>query len=166
MTTIEERLQRMEDIHSVQNLCSEIQMWMDDIKGRPDIVTEQSLANIFTEDCKLHFGDHGVIEGCGRATKEFWQDIAQNIAFSQHHMTTCKVDVKGSDAAAVFYCLVTASPQHFMIPTSVWAGETWRIGCRKNDRGKWHIHTIFHRTHYITSYAGPGWDKENMASEP
>lgn len=151
MPTLEERVQRLEDIEAIRRLKIRYAQ-LCDANYDPD-----GLAALFTEDAVFEGGALGNYNG-REAIRQFMAGVSKQLTFAVHFMIGHMIDVapSGTEATGSWYLLdaVTANGR------ADWIAVTYDDRYRKVD-GQWlfsHVKVNFaFWTHFDT-----GWVKDPM----
>ena len=152
MSTIEERLQRVEDIEAIRRLKLKYARRCDDHYD-PD-----GLAALFTEDAVWDAGDLGVFRG-REAIRGYWAASSERIPFAIHFITNHVVDVDDDGENATGTCYLWEAMT--MGEDAMWAAVVYTEGYRKVD-GEWFFATMELETAFLTPYE-LGWAKQRFA---
>jgi hypothetical protein len=100
--SLEERIQRIEDIEAIRELKMEYCRHCDN-NYDPD-----PIAALFTEDAIWDGGNFGRYEG-REAIRNFFRQVSGKLPFAMHYVTNSSIDVQGNQAIGRWYlhCPVT-----------------------------------------------------------
>lgn len=160
LATLEERVQRLEDVEAIQRLKIRYAQILDRCKSADDFKKfAGEYADLFTEDAVIDAGELGVVEG-KKAIADFFTRIPQTLTFFVHYMIGPVIDVapSGKEATGSWYLWEPAT----MNGRAVWLAITYDDRYRKVD-GSWKIAYSKLNWHFATPYES-GWVKERMIS--
>jgi ketosteroid isomerase-like protein len=152
MTTLEQRVQRLEDIEQITAVTMQLAQHFDNGYHADGVVS------LFTDDGVFDGGPFGRYEGVD-AVHSFFAGVSEQITFARHHLATRMIDLAPDSD--------TATGQWHMWGTHTIGGEamflanTWVIRYRKVD-GRWLIADQRLEWKFLTPY-GAGWVKVPMA---
>ena len=152
MPTLEQRVQRLEDLEQITAVTMQLARHFDN-GYHPD-----GVVSLFTDDGVFDGGPFGRYEGIA-AIREFFAGITEQITFAKHHLATHVID-QAADGR-------TATGQWYMWGTHTIGGEamflalTWDMHYRKLD-GRWLINAQRLDWQFLTPYDA-GWVKTPMA---
>ena len=150
MPTLEERLQRLEDIAAIRRLKHEYARTVD------RFATGDEYAALFTEDGLID-GDLGPVEG-REEIRKFFSAVPQTFSFFLHYMCGETIDIapSGTEATGHWYLWELGT----LRGEAVWIAITYDDEYRKVN-GVWRIsHQTFH-THFVTPY-NKGWVEQRL----
>lgn len=152
-STLEQRVQRLEDVEAIRGLTMQLARHFDDDYDADAIV------GLFTDEAFLDLADFGQYHGRDEI-HAFYSGISEQITFSKHHIATHTIDVdpSGSRATGVFYMLATIT----MGGTAMYLANTWNNRYQKLD-GRWLITNFGLEIQFLTPYDS-GWAKVPMAT--
>ena len=149
MPTVEERVQRLEDLAAIQRLLKEL------VRACDEPYDADRVAAVFTEEGVMELGPLGHYEG-REAIHTFIAGMSQRIPFTRHYQTGYLIEIDASGSAA------TGSWYGFETPTlegrAVFGAFTYRDEYRKVG-GRWLIARLTQTTHFLTPYES-GWVKQ------
>jgi len=154
MPTLEERVQRLEDIEAIRRLKIRYAA-LCDAQYDPD-----GLASLFTDDAVWDGGsDFGVHQG-KQAIHAFFAGVSKQITFALHFMIGHAIDIapSGDEASGTWYLLEPAT----MNGRAVWIAATYNDRYRKVG-GQWLFSHVKINLAFITPYE-TGWVKERVLS--
>ncbi len=127
MTSIEQRLQALEDIEAIRRLKVRYAELCD--SG----FDADQLVSLFTDDGVWDAGEFGHFTGHDEM-REYWRETARVTGFALHYMANHVIDVDpgGSEAAGRCYLLGTATREG----QAYWMAVRYRERYRKVD-GRW-----------------------------
>jgi hypothetical protein len=129
MTTLEERVQRLEDIEAIRALKARYCAACDNGHDPAEI------AEVFAADGIWESPTVGVFDGCEAIAAEF-QLAGLRVSQSQHAVTNPRIEVTGDTATGVWYIVAL-----FDRPTE--SGATWTLGRYHEEYvrldGRWFI---------------------------
>ena len=129
MTTLEERVQRLEDIEAIRALKARYCAACDNGHDPTEI------AEVFTPDGIWESPTAGAFEGCEAITAEF-EHAGLRISQSQHTVANPRIEVTGDTATGVWYIVAL-----FERPAE--PGATWTLGRYHEEYvrldGRWFI---------------------------
>lgn len=151
MASLEERVQRLEDIEAIRRLKIRYAQYCDanyDADG---------IAALFTEDGVWDGGDFGVYNG-REAIRAFFAGISKQITFALHYMIGHQIDIdpSGNEATGSWYLLEPAT----LNGRAVWIAATYNDRYRKVD-GRWLYSHLKLNVAFVTPYES-GWVKERV----
>lgn len=152
MSTIEARVQRLEDVEAIRRLKLRYARRCDDHYD-PD-----GLAALFTEDAVWDAGDLGVFRG-REAIRGYWAQSSERIPFAIHFITNHAVDVNDDGETATGTCYLWEPLT--IGEDAMWAAVVYTEGYRKVD-GEWFFATMELETAFLTPY-DQGWAKQRFA---
>ena len=152
MTTLEERVQRLEDIEAIRSMKMAYARYCDD-----DYRAEE-IAELFTQDGVWDGGVFGVYNGRD-AVRDFFANISKQITFALHYNVNHEVDIAPSGTEATGHVLFLGT--HTIDGRAMFLGITYDDRYRKID-GRWYFSVMKLNVHYVTPYES-GWVKEPMA---
>jgi hypothetical protein len=150
MATLEERIQRLEDIEAIKKLKARYAAVCDD-KYNPE-----EAIKLFTEDAVWDGGeDFGVHKGTD-AIKEFFADVSRNLTFAVHYFLqpNIKVNENGETASAKWYLWQAATTGD---GAAVWVSGLEHDKYRKIN-GQWLMSEMKLELFFMTPYED-GWHK-------
>ena len=154
MPTLEERVQRLEDIEGMRQLKIRY-AGLCDAHYDPD-----GLAALFTDDAVWDGGsDFGVHHGT-QAIRAFFAGVSQQITFALHYMIGHAIDIApaGHEASGTWDLFVPAT----MHGRAVWLAATYNDHYRK-VRGQWLFSQVQVTMAFMTPYE-TGWVQERVVS--
>ena len=140
--SLEERIQRLEDIEAIKYLKAEAEIYAD----RMD---EEAFCSLLTEDCALigvkqqHYGRDAI-----KNNVKFWP-------FAVHYASNPKIEVNGDTAKGEWYLFM---PHTNHENGAMWAGAYYEDEYVKVD-GEWKFKVIKLSPWFWSSYEN-GWAKE------
>jgi hypothetical protein len=151
MSSVEARLQRLEDIEEIRRLKLRYARRCDDHYD-PD-----GLAALFTEDAIWDAGELGVFTGRD-AIRAYWATSSERIPFAIHFISNHVVDIgpSGVDASGTAYLWepLTFGEQ------AMWSAVVYTEAYRKID-GQWFFARMELETAFLTPYE-QGWAKQRF----
>jgi ketosteroid isomerase-like protein len=150
MATLEERIQRLEDIEAIKNLKARYAAVCDDQYNPEEAI------KLFTEDAVWDGGeDFGVHKG-REAIKEFFAGVSENLIFAVHYFLQpiIKVNENGETASAKWYLWQAATMRD---GTAVWVSGLEHDKYRKIN-GQWLMSEMKLDLFFMTPYED-GWHK-------
>ena len=154
MPTLEERVQRLEDIEDIRRLKIRYAQFCD-TQYDPD-----GIASCFTDDAVWDGGsEFGVHQG-KQAIHAFFAGASKQITFALHYMIGHAIDIapSGNEASGTWYLFVPAT----MNGRAVWMAATYNDRFRKVD-GQWLFSQVKVNMAFITPYE-TGWVQERVVS--
>ena len=149
MTTLEERIQRLEDIEAIKQLKAEYCAYCDD-GYNPD-----AIAKLYTEDAVWDGGESlGRCDG-REAIREFFQGAPKMISFAIHNVLNPRIEVHGDTATGVWYLLqpMTTAPKN----EAVWLTAVYHDRYRKVG-GTWMFEHVEIEVRFMSPHE-EGWAK-------
>ena len=154
MPTLEERVQRLEDIEAIRRLKIRYAR-LCDAQYDPE-----GLAALFTDDAVWDGGsDFGVYQG-KQAIRAFFAGVSKQITFALHYMIGHAIDIapSGNEASGIWYLCVPAT----MSGRAVWLAATYDDRYRKVG-GQWLFSQVKVTVAFMTPYE-TGWVQERVVS--
>lgn len=151
MTTIEQRLQTIEDTEQIRRLKIFYCNRCDD-NYDPD-----GLAALFTEDGVWDGGPHGLARGRDEI-RALWQGIAENTSFAVHYITNHLIDLDPSGIEASGTCSLWEPIT--IDGTPLWASVIYTERYRKVD-GTWLFAEMKLDNKFCTPY-DQGWEQQRF----
>ena len=155
MTSLEDRVQLLEDIEEIRRLKIKYAQICD--TGYDGT----KLAALFTEDAVWDGGqEFGVVNG-KQEIKEMFNAMSNDLTFALHYMIghTIDVDPSGTSAKAHWYLWEPMTYQGRAILNAI----TYDDECKKVN-GEWLISRMALTFHFLTPYED-GWVKTRMVTE-
>lgn len=155
MATLEERVQRLEDIEEIRRLKIRYAQ-LCDANYDPE-----GLAALFTEDGVWDGGEFGVYKG-REAIRGFYAQISKKFTFALHYMTGHMIDLdpSGQEASGSWYLFLPATADG----RAVWLALTYSDRYRKVD-GRWLFSLVKLNLAFFTPFES-GWAKEPVLGRP
>lgn len=152
MTTLEQRVQRLEDLEQITAVTMQLARHFDN-GYHPD-----GAVSLFTDDGVFDGGPFGRYEGAD-AVRGFFAGVSEQITFARHHLATRAIDVApdGDTATGQWYMWGT----HTIGGEAMFLANTWDIRYRRLD-GRWLIAEQRLDWTFLTPYEA-GWVKVPMA---
>ena len=152
MATLEERVQRIEDIEDIRRMKMRYSSYCDE--GYPP----DKIADLFIEDGVWNGGEFGVFNG-RQAIHDGFAKIPEIISFAMHYCMNHEVDIasSGTEATGQVYFFGTHTINGRAMFLSLIYDETYR---KVNDR--WYFDVVNLKLNFVTPYES-GWVKEPMA---
>ena len=152
MPTLEERLQRLENIEEIRRLKIIYAQYCDN-NYQPG-----PLASLFTENAVWEMGPLGRFEG-RQAIHDFFAEVSKRFTFALHYMCGHVIDIapSGTEATGTWYIFEAATID----------GRAMFVAATYEDRyekvnGKWLFEHVKMNPAFMTPYES-GWVKERMA---
>jgi ketosteroid isomerase-like protein len=155
MPTLEERVQRLEDIEAIRRLKIRYAGLCDAQYDDPD-----GIASLFTDDAVWDGGnDFGVHHG-KQAIRAFFAGVSQQISFALHYMIGHAIDIapSGHEASGTCYLWMPAT----LNGRAVWLAATYDNRYRKVG-GQWLFSQVKVTVAFMTPYE-TGWVQERVVS--
>jgi hypothetical protein len=154
MPTLEERVQRLEDIEDIRRLKVRYAQFCD-AQYDPD-----GIASCFTDDAVWDGGSAFGVHHGKQAIRTFFAGVSQQITFALHYMIGHAIDIapSGHEASGTWYLFVPAT----MNGRAVWMAATYDDRFRKVG-GQWLFSQVKVNMAFITPYE-TGWVKERVVS--
>jgi len=154
MPTLEERIQRLEDIESIRRLKIRYAE-LCDAQYDPD-----GLASLFTDDAVYDGGSDFEVHQGKQAIRAFYAGLSTPITFALHYVIGHAIDIapSGHEASGTCYLLVPAT----MNGRAVWIAVTYNDRYRKVG-GQWLFSQVKLTMAFMTPYE-TGWVKERVVS--
>jgi ketosteroid isomerase-like protein len=155
MPTLEERVQRLEDIEDIRRLKIRYAELCDAHYDDPD-----GLAALFTDDAVWDGGsDFGVYQG-KQAIRAFFAGVSKQITFALHYMIGHAIDIapSGHEASGTCYLWMPAT----LNGRAVWLAATYDNRYRKVG-GQWLFSQVKVTVAFMTPYE-TGWVQERVVS--
>ena len=148
------RIQRLEDIHAINNLIVTYAR-ASDRHNDPDLMVP-----LFTEDGALDVGSgYGRFQGHD-VLRAFFLETPKIISFSLHYMISPQIEIgeDGRSARAFWYLWEPASMPDPATgrEEAVWIGGTYDADLVKVDDGRWLFKEIRLKMEFMSPY-GEGW---------
>jgi hypothetical protein len=154
MPTLEERVQRLEDIEAIRRLKIRY-AGLCDAQYDPD-----GLAALFTDEAVWDGGSaFGVHQGKS-AIRAFFAGVSEQITFALHYMSGHIIDIapSGTEASGTWYLYVPAT----MNGRAIWLAATYNDRYRKVGE-EWLFSHVQVTVAFLTPYE-TGWVKERVVS--
>lgn len=154
MTTLEERLQRLEDIEAIRALKVRYAAACD-AGYNPELI-----GPLFTEDAVWDAGTFGRYEG-RKAIKEFFAGASSAIPFALHYTLGHQIDVdpSGKRAHGTWYIFMPGTMKDKSgKDQAIWLAGTYADEYVKVD-GRWYFQTVNGQIRFMTPYE-QGWVKK------
>lgn len=137
-SSIEARIQRLEDLQALRDLKSRYAYLADRIFVARGPASAAALADLFTEGAAADFDFLGRFTGRAQHLHAFEHVLPKGFIWSAHHMLNPLIEVHGDTATGSFYFLVNSRPEappgapltHFYglyEDKFVRVGGTWKI---------------------------------------
>ena len=152
MPTLEQRVQRLEDLDQITEITMQLARHFDNGYHADGVVS------LFTEDGVFDGGPFGRYEGL-EAIHGFFDTVTEQITFAKHHLATRVIQFAGDGTGA--------TGQRYMWGTHTIGGEamflalTWDMSYRKTGE-HWRISSQRLDWQFLTPYHS-GWVKTPMA---
>ena len=152
MPTLEERVQRIEDIEAIRSIKMRYSSYCDE--GYP----ADKIAGLFVEKGVWNGGDFGVFKG-RQAIHDGFVKIPEMISFAMHYVLNHEVDIasSGTEGTGQVYFFGTHTINGRAMVLSLIYDETY-----KKIDGQWYFDVMNLNIKYVTPYES-GWVKERMA---
>ena len=152
MPTLEQRVQRLEDIEQITEVTMQLAQHFDNNYHADGVVS------LFTSDGVFDGGPFGRYEGPD-AIHGFFETVSEQITFARHHLATRTVRLAdgGTGATGQWYMWGT----HTIGGQAMFLALTWDMHYRKSG-GRWLISGQRLDWQYLTPYDA-GWVKMPMA---
>ena len=152
MPTLEERVQRIEDIEAIRRIKMRYSSYCDE--GYP----ADKISGLFVEDGVWDGGAFGVFEG-RQAIHDGFVKMPDIISFAMHYVMNHEVDVaqSGTEATGQVYFFGTHTINGKAMFLSLIYDETY-----KKVDGQWYFNVVKLNLNYVTPYES-GWVKQRMA---
>lgn len=149
MASLEERIQRLEEIEAIRRL-KQTYARIADRRG-----SGAEIAALFTEDGISDDGDFGKTQGRA-AIAAFFDAVKPKLPFFLHYMLGDIIDIEpsGTDATGTWYQWEPAT----LNGEAVWMGITFNDRYKKVN-GQWQFASFGSKIHFITPY-DKGWVKQ------
>ena len=152
MPTLDERLQRLEEIEAIRRLNI---VYAQDCDNNYD---PEALAPLFTEDAVWEMGPLGRFEG-RQAIHDFSAEVSKSFTFALHYMCGHVIDIgpSGTEASGTWYVWQTAT----INGVPMFVAATYEDRYRK-ENGEWRF--AHHKVNpaFMTPYED-GWVKTPFA---
>lgn len=153
--TLEERIQRLEDIEALKQLKSSYAQYCD------DDYDAAHLAPLFTEDAIWDAGVLGRFEGRD-AIRTFFAGASKVMPFAIHHVTNPVLDIAGDRATGRWYlwqpCVHATGEQ------ALWMAGRYDDEYRRDD-AEWRFARVNLELKMLSPYE-TGWSKARMVEVP
>ncbi len=153
--TLDERIQRLEDIEALKVLKSRYAEYCDE-DYNPDL-----LEPLFTQDA---IWDGGVLgRYTGRDTiKAFFAGASKAMPFAIHHVTNPIIEIDGNRATGRWHLWQPCV--HAAGNTALWIAGRYQDEYRRED-GEWRFAKVTFRPNMMSPYAA-GWSQARMIQVP
>lgn len=153
MSTLEERLQRLEDIEAIRRLRVRYCQLCDanyDADG---------IAELFTEDAVWDGANLGVHRG-QQAIRQFFAGLSQRFTFAVHYVAGEQIDIAptGTEATGRSYGFAPVT----LDGRAIWIASIYHDQYRKVD-GRWLFSYVRGERLFFTPYE-LGWEKQRIIS--
>jgi hypothetical protein len=155
MPTLEERVQRLEDLEDIRRLKIRYAGLCDAHYDDPD-----GLAALFTDDAVWDGGsDFGVYHG-KQAIRAFFAGLSNQLTFALHYMVGHAIDIapSGHEASGTWYLFEPGT----LNGRAVWIAATYHDRYRKVG-GQWLFSQMQVNVAFVTPYE-TGWVQERVVS--
>jgi ketosteroid isomerase-like protein len=155
MATLEQRLQRLEDIAAIQRLKHAYGRFIDAGISRREPFPQDALMAQFTDDAIWEANYHGRFEG-KPAIREFFAPIPEAVTFSLHYLLGSTIDIapSGVEATGHWYTFETLT----VGGRAAWLAATYDDRYVK-ENGRWLFRHVTAKIFFFTPYES-GWVKE------
>ena len=152
MPTLEQRVQRLEDLDQITEVTMQLARHFDNNYHADGVVS------LFAEDGVFDGGPFGRYEGL-EAIHGFFESVTEQITFAKHHLATRTIHLDGNktDATGQWYMWGT----HTIGGEAMFLALTWDMHYRKTG-GHWRISNQRLDWQFLTPYRS-GWVKTPMA---
>ena len=152
MATLEERIQRLEDIKEIQALKIAY------ARAADDRYNADRLAALFTEDAVWDGGEKFGMHRGRQAIHDFFAPISETFTFALHYYMGPTIDIAPSGVAATghWYMWFPAT----ISERAIFGAATYDEQYRKVD-GRWYFSHLKLTLHFFTPYES-GWVKERF----
>ena len=152
MPTLEQRVQRLEDLEQITEVTMQLARHFDNNYHADGVVS------LFTDDGVFDGGPFGRYEGL-EAIHGFFQTVTEQITFAKHHLATHTIHLtgNGTDATGQWYMWGT----HTIGDQAMFLALTWDMRYRKTGE-RWLISSQRLDWQFLTPYDS-GWVKTPMA---
>lgn len=164
---LQDRLVRLESIQEIQvlkNLYATYWNFGWEAAGE----SGEKLAQLFTEDGIIDFGDFGRAHGRGEiaAMANGWAAAGRQAAdgtprphpgLSVHYVANPRIDVSGGQASGVWAGIIAATVEG----TPAWVAGQYTDTFMRRPEG-WLIRSVLFDYAFVTPFAGPGWVQERF----
>lgn len=149
MASLEERVQRLEEIEAIRRLKIRYAELCDN-NYDPD-----GLSSLFTDDAVWDGGEEFGVHRGKDAIKEFFAGVSSQITFALHYMVGHQVDIESdTEASGSWYLFEPAT----MNDQAAWIAATYRDRYRKVN-GKWLFSNVKINLAFVTPF-DKGWAKQ------
>ena len=154
MPTLDERIQRLEEIEAIRKLKIVYAQHCD------NNYDPEALAPLFTEDAVWEMGPLGRFEG-RQAIHDFFADVSKRFTFALHYMCGPVIDLdpSGTEASGTWYIWETAT----IDGVAMFVAATYEDRYRKED-GVWKFSRVKVNPAFMTPYED-GWVKKPFPPE-
>ena len=152
MPTLEQRVQRLEDLDQITEVTMQLARHFDNGYHADGVVS------LFTDDGVFDGGPFGRYEGLG-AIHGFFDTITEQITFAKHHLATRTIHLDGNETGATGQWYMWA---HTIGGEAMFLALTWDMRYRKTA-GRWLISQQRLDWQFLTPYQS-GWVKTPMAT--
>ena len=151
MATLEERLQRLEDIEAIRDLKIRYAQYCD------EMYNPEKIGPLFVEDAVWEGAGFGPFVG-RQAIKDFFAGVSSAFTFALHYTLGHQIDVdpSGKTAKGTWYIFMPAT----INGGAVFMGAQYADDYVKRD-GRWFFKHVRVQSHFMTPYE-KGWVKQQF----
>ena len=160
MPTLEERIQRLDDIEAIRRLKLEYARHMSTPHPTDGPFPSEEFLNLFTDDIIWDAENIGRHEG-KVALREFLTKLGGWVELAVQYMTNHAIDIAPSGTEATGRWLIWEPSIN--VGRALFNAATYKDEYKKVD-GCWRFHRINVRLHFMTPYES-GWVKEPWRAE-
>jgi ketosteroid isomerase-like protein len=154
--TLEQRIQRLEDIDALKQLKSRYALYCD------DDYDAARLAPLFTSDAVWDGGVLGRFEG-REAIRTFFSGAAAVMPFSIHHVTNSILEIDGDHATGQWHLWQPCV--HAVGDTALWMAGRYHDTYVREEDGEWRFAKVVIELRMLSPYEA-GWSKARMIEVP